>query len=321
MLTSMPRLVIDRRLPRVSGIVTTALLTVCLGGLAAPALAQGTVPQPPVRDKAFWRAVMTNDVKAPADVPLPVLLNELSARLGSPDPEWRDDIAYSVLANWIYRQRIVPEDERRRLLRSWQDNLTIGIGQRDDDTVLLRSFSALSLGVLAILDNETPYLDRETFNGLLGASLAYLRDEQDVRGFDARLGWLHSVAHTADLLKFLARSRHLQPQEQAAILNAIAAKLTVVVTPLVHGEDERLARAVLSIVSRTDFDEAGFAAWLKAMAVRPQAGVPTLATLAAGQNRKDVLVSLFAVLSTDRRDLAGVARARALVLETLKGFM
>ena len=50
----------------------------------------------------------------------------------------------------------------------------------------------------------------------------YLKDEQDVRGFDARLGWLHSVAHTADLLKFLARSPHLQVQEQAVVLKAIA---------------------------------------------------------------------------------------------------
>ncbi len=296
----------------------------CVLGLlltTAPALAQGASAQGVVRDKAFWQGVIKNEFKPPADVPLLILLGELNTLLGSPDPELRDDIAYSVLANWIYRQRIVPVEERQRLLRSWQDNLRAGIGQQGTDTVVLRSFSALALGVLAILDNEVSYLDREAFSTLLASSLAYLKDEQDVRGFDARLGWLHSVAHTADLVKFLARSRHLQPQEQAAILKAIADKLTVVSTPLVHGEDERLARAVLSIIGRADFDEAGFAAWLKTMAPVRQTAAPTLATLAAGQNRRDLLVSLFAVLSTDRRDLAGVTRARAMVLETLRGFM
>lgn len=298
-----------------------ALLALGLYLLPTAAAAQGASAQGAVRDKAFWRGVIQNEFKAPPDVPLLILLGELNTMLGSPDPELRDDIAYSVLANWIYRQRIVPVEECQRLLRSWQANLKIGIGQQGTDAVVLRSFSALSLGVLAILDNEAPYLDRDAFNTLLASSLAYLKDEQDVRGFDARLGWLHSVAHTADLVKFLARSRHLQPQEQAVILTAIADKLTAVSTPLVHGEDERLARAVLSIVGRADFDEAGFAAWLKTMAPKPQTTTPTLATLATGQNRKDLLVSLFAVLSTDRRDLAGVTRARAMVLETLRGIM
>lgn len=298
-----------------------AVVTLGLVLSAAPASAQGASTQGVVRDKAYWQGVIKNEFKAPADVPLLILLSELNTMLGSPDPELRDDIAYSVLANWIYRQRIVPVEERQRLLRSWQDNLKTGIGQQGHDTVVLRSFSALALGSLAILDNEAPYLDREAFSALLASSLAYLKDEQDVRGFDARLGWLHSVAHTADLVKFLARSRHLQPQEQASILKAIADKLAVVSTPLVHGEDERLARAVLSIVGRADFDEAGFGAWLKTMTPTRQTTAPTLATLATGQNRKNVLVSLFAVLSTDRRDLGGVTRARTMVLEALKGFM
>jgi len=288
---------------------------------AGPVCAQGTSAQGGVRNKAYWQGVITNEFKPPAGVPLLILLGELNTMLGSPDPELRDDIAYSVLATWIYRQRIVPVGERMRLLRSWQDNLKAGIGEQGDEGVVLRSFSALALGVLAILDTEAPFLDRDAFSTLLASSLAYLKAEQDVRGFDARLGWLHSVAHTADLVKCLARGRHLQPQEQAVVLTAIADKLAAVSTPLVHGEDERLARAVLSIVGRPDFDEAAFAAWLTTMAPVRQTGVPTLATLATGQNRRDLLVSLFAMLSTDRRDLPGITRARAVVLESLKGFM
>ncbi len=126
--------------------------------------------------------------------------------------------------------------------------------------MLRRSFSALSLGVLAILDNEAPYLERDEFDGLLAAALEYLRNEKDVCSFDATMGWLHSVAHTADLLKFLARSRHLRVQQQGMVLSAITGKLRAVETVLVDGEDERLARAVLSIAARPDFDEAAFAA-------------------------------------------------------------
>ncbi len=81
----------------------------------------------------------------------------------------------------------------------------------------------------------------------------------------------------------------------------------------------RKARTVLSIVARTDFDEAGFAAWLKTLAPIRRTTGPTLATLAIDQNRRDLLVALFMVLSTDRRDLPGLTRARTLVFESLRG--
>lgn len=284
-----------------------------------PVFPQSGSGQTTTHDKAFWQAVVRDGFKVPAAAPLPALIGELNTMLGSPDPELRDDIAYSVLANWIYRQRIVPVEERLRLLETWERQLTSGIGERDTPTVIRRSFSALSLGVLVILDNEAPYLDRAVFARVLESAITYLKAERDVRGFDARFGWLHSVAHTADLLKFLARNPHLQVAEQALILNAIAEKLSVVDTPLVHGEPERLARAVQSVVARPDFDEAGFVAWLKAMAPIRRTTPPTAATLAIDQNRRDLRVSLFMVLSTDRRDLPGLVRARTLLLESLRG--
>jgi hypothetical protein len=297
----------------------TLTLFVVTMAVAAPAFAQATSGQAQARDKAFWQAVIKNEFKVPAGTPLPVLLTELSTMLSSADPELRDDVAYTVLANWIYRQRIVPAAERLRLLQQWEANLKAGIGERDTTSVLGRSFSALALGTLAILDNEAQYLDRPTFARLLESALTYLKTERDVRGFDDRLGWLHSVAHTADLLKFLARNPHLQAAEQALVLNGIGEKLSAVTTPLVHGEDERLARAVLSIVARADFDESGFAAWLKTMTPIRRNTDPTLATLATDQNRRNLLTSLFMVLSTDRRDLPGITRARTLVLDVLRG--
>jgi len=275
---------------------------------------------PTTRDKAFWKAVAGKEFAVPAGVPLPILLDELTQLLGDVDPELRDDLGYSTLANWIYRQRVVSVDERVRLLGVWEQNLSVGVDGTNTNTVLRRSFSALALGTLVILDNETPYLSRDQFSRLLASSVKYLREERDVRGFDARVGWMHSVAHTADLLKFLARSRHLQPAEQALILTAISDKWNSVTTPLVYGEDERMARAVLSLAARPDFDEVAYVGWLKTMTTR-RTTPPTVETLATDQNRRDVLVSLFTVLSTDRRDLPTIVKARALLLETLRTFM
>jgi hypothetical protein len=270
-------------------------------------------------DKAFWHGVAAAKFAVPPGASLPALLDELTMLLGSPDPELRDDIAYTTLTQWIYRQRIVPVAERRRLLREWTANLTRGIGERGTPGVLRRSFSALALGPIAILDNEAPYLEQAEFDALLSAAIAYLKDERDVRGFDASAGWMHSVAHTGDLLKFLARSRHLRVEQQAAILNAISTKLRATETVLVDGEDERVARAVLSIAARDDFDAAGFTTWVASLAPPKRAAPPTPADRAGDQNVRHLVVSLFAVISADARPLTQLDTARGILLAHLKG--
>jgi hypothetical protein len=196
-------------------------------------------------DKTFWLDLAEKRFAVPEGASADVLARELSGLLRSPDPVLRDDVAYSGLVALIFRQRAVSPETRRALADEWMANLTAGIGERGTDSVFGRSFSALALGVVAALDNETPVLERAEFDRVLEAALAYLAAERDVRGFDVAQGWMHSVAHTADLLKFLGRSRHLEPAGQAAIFTAVAAKLGTVDEVLTHGEDERLARAVL----------------------------------------------------------------------------
>lgn len=289
--------------------------------MAVLALTTASASQTAGHDKTWWKQIAANKYVPPAGEPLPPLVRELSGYLGSPDPELRDDIGYTTLVAWIYRQKIVPVEMRRGLLTEWTGNLRTGIGSRGTDAVFLRSFSALALGIHAALDNDAPWLDRAEFNTLLTAALAYLRDEVDVRGFDAKKGWMHSAAHTADLLKFLARSRHLEPGQQALVLDAILDKVSRTEEVFTHGEDERLARAVLSIAARTDFDEAGFGRWAAKFVPLGGRGAPTPASLATTQNRKNLAVAVHTVLATDARDLPSIQSTRAIMLATLKKFM
>ena len=97
----------------------------------------------------------------------------------------------------------------RPMILMLEANLRKGIGAIGTDGVLLRSFSALTLSVVAARDSEAPFLSAEEYATLLDAALAYFHDERDTRGFDAAKGWMHSAAHTSDLLKFLARNPRL----------------------------------------------------------------------------------------------------------------
>ena len=102
--------------------------------------------------------------------------------LGSPDTEWRDDVGYGVVASCVYQKKLLSAEERRELVSRLSGNLRRGIGETGSDSVLLRSFSALDLSILAALEGKDPALDDAGFRKLLDDALAYLRDERDLRG-------------------------------------------------------------------------------------------------------------------------------------------
>ena len=269
-------------------------------------------------DLAFWRAQLAADAVPPEAAAMPGLLRELDVLLASPDPEQRDDVAFTLLSRWLYRERRVAVPERRWLLTQWQPRLRQGIDTPGTDAVAARSFAALGLSLLVALDNDDPFLAPAEFAALAAAATSYLRDEHDVRGFTAEHGWLHSVAHTADLLKFLLRSKHLTGAQQAEALAAIAAKLDTVDEALAHGEDERLARAVLSLLLREDLDRPAVLAWLRTLR-EPAAGELTPAALVRAHNRGALFNQLHVLLAADVRDVPPLAAARALLQDLLRG--
>lgn len=279
-------------------------------------------------DLAFWRSWLQTDAKTPTAAELPALLRELDGMLTSPDPVVRDDVAFSLLTRWLYRERCVAADERRWLLAQWLPRLRLGIdtkgtgtegtGTKGTGDVAARSFAALSLSLLVALDNDEPFLAADEFATIAAAAFAYLRNERDVRGHDGARGWLHSVAHTADLLKFLLRSKHLTSDQQGAALAAIADKLARTDVALTHGEDARLARALASLLLRQDLARAPAQAFLRELATaRPSE--PSAATLAQAHNRSALLAQLHLLLAAETRPLPQLEAARALVLSALRG--
>ena len=310
-----------------------ALLPAALGLILAAQPAAAATGQPvtgQARGLPFWVA-LEKGCAVPAGETAAGLVREAVSFLGSPDSAWRDDVGYSVVAGCVYEKRALQPAERRALVAELAANLRRGIGETGTDSVLLRSFSALDLSILAALEDEDPALDAAGYRQLLDAALAYLWDERDLRGLEPRVGWIHATAHTADLLKFLARDPRFGVVDQGRLLEAAWAKLTTAGTPVfTHAEDERLAAAIAALVKRADLDAAGFAAWLARFpALERQlwsSAPPRPQQLDAAQNARNLLRSLFVALSLPAPARAGTApappnpaveRARDQVLETL----
>jgi len=271
-------------------------------------------------EKEFWLAVAKDDYKPPAGKSMAELSRSLSAMLGSPDPEMRDEIAYKTFFHWIYQDRTLSPDDLRPLITEWLSNLTKDVGSTGTDAVLKRSFSALVLSVVVARDNAAPFLEEEEFRRILNGAIAYDDAEKDLRGYEPEKGWFHSAAHTADLLKFLGRSRYLKESDQASILGAINRKMRSAEIVFTFGEDERMARAVLSIVARKDFESHAFQEWLANCKPVPLTSAsPSLGDLRTNQNLKNMLAKPEVLLVDLPPDAPHAKEAAAAVEKTLNG--
>ena len=113
--------------------------------------------------------------------------------LGHPDPHIRDELVYPALYTWI--TQALSAEQLRYVLRLLLDSehLFFKLGQVDDETVLVRSFTLLQ--IVAVLDRQQqePCLATDEVRQLVPVLLRYLDGEQDLRGYDVLLGWLHAA--------------------------------------------------------------------------------------------------------------------------------
>jgi hypothetical protein len=229
------------------------LLSIMLAAVAASA-----------HDRQFWERIAQQQYAVPAGESASALAHELSGFLASPDSELRDDLAYSILTHWIRAGKLSNED-LISLSDEWRANLKKNIGESGNDAVLERSFSALCLSEMAARDVKSPFLGTERYHALLSDALTYLTQERDLRGYEVKVGWIHATAHTADLLEALAENPALTTPEQERILNAISQRLATATIIYTHGEQDRLALAVMAIIERADFQKEAFMRWLQQM--------------------------------------------------------
>jgi Protein of unknown function (DUF2785) len=189
------------------------------------------------------------------------LLVDMNQLLASADPALRDNVAYSAAERWILRERRLSASDLRVLLQLWTRNLNDGLGTAGDDRVFKRSFSALCLSVIAAAEVSMPFLETEELQGFFDRLLDYFQRERDLRGFDPVHGWMHTVAHTSDTLKFLSRSPKLAAGSGARLLAAVRAKIESHDAVFTWGENDRMALALQSAVRRPDADAAALTEW------------------------------------------------------------
>ena len=188
-------------------------------------------------------------------------LNLLSC-VGDPDPEIRDGIVYESLS-FLLRNEKLSDATKIKLTTSLLDVLQ----GPDDKKGFLKPFAALDLSELARADRIRPYLNTEQRASLVSTTATYMRQIDDYRGYDNKVGWRHAVAHTSDIMLQLSLNDNVTIQQLLGLSQALATQ----VSPdnghaYIHGESERLARPILYMARRGKLSQLEWDTWFAQIA-------------------------------------------------------
>lgn len=193
-----------------------------------------------------WQRIQANQFAFPEGGSVEELVAELVDMLASPDPKTRDEIALSALGTWV-DDGVVPDDQLRPL-----GDLMARRFQADE--VQARSFAPLVLDVIVGSRGVCEMRWVDAFEG-------WYATETDLRGHHDDLGWLHAVAHGADLLGTFGRRLEVEPRR---MLDLGARRMLVPTDTVWHDQEhDRLAYALGKVLTRQDLSPEDASAWLE----------------------------------------------------------
>jgi hypothetical protein len=238
-------------------------------------------------DRTFWQSIVDNDYAVPTGYSLATLTSELLMQLGSTERVFREELVYPILDGWISRGYYSVADLSNMAIQL-SHNLTKGLGEQGTDTVLLRSYSLLTLSSIIYEDSRQRWLEKGLVAQLFEDALVHLAAEKDLRGYDNEQGWLHAIAHSADYLFAFALHPLIEKRDLERIMNAVVAKIS---EPIAHvylyGEEERLTRTVMGVLQRDMLSLAFFVEWLQRL-IHPQGRTALNADFESGSLMKIV---------------------------------
>ena len=181
-------------------------------------------------DEINW--IFENEFKIHPEFPLEEQLDQFLLYLGSPDSLIREK-SLSILGTWTEKD-LLTDEQLIDMAEKTSESILIGLGEKNTDSVFLRSFSALILANIIdldeafaqqIIEDRKPFLTEALIEKYLDASLKYYREEKDIRGYVEEKEWAHSIAHGADLFRKLAKHRLLGKEELLRILEVFKMKI------------------------------------------------------------------------------------------------
>lgn len=191
------------------------------------------------------------------------LAYKLIDNIGDHDSHIRDELIYPNLAHLLYDKHFDEEQltEIARLLIS-PKCLMFDIDNYVEYSVLVRSFSILQLVIIVGVHNRDHIISEKVIHEIYDAFMEYFPLETDVRGYDKEVGWLHSIAHSADLFSQLVKVESLKERELKQMFKAMSYKFRNKDYFFRYDEDERMVTAIYNGLERHILQEDFIKGWI-----------------------------------------------------------
>ena len=248
-------------------------------------------------NKEALRSIVEQNYAIPEALDSLDFAQKLLANLGSGDEELRDDLSYMILARGILEPgKLGPEQLKQLLINVLSDkHLFYHIGEVNNDSTLMRSFSNLIIAAILYTDALRPGLSRESIGRVKDALVRYVREEKDWRGYIEGKGWAHSMAHLAEALDTYAQHPYVTSDDRKDVLKLLS-QLSKTSVPLFYEEDVRLATVAHHIILGKQVDTEFLEGWLKSCYVQREADIRSWRR---ANNTKNFLRSLYFLLMWD----------------------
>ena len=122
------------------------------------------------------------------------------------------------------------------------------IGRKQLRLAPRRTFSLLLIAAILERDTVETFLSPQTINELVPTVGRYLDQERVWVGYSRQIGWVHAMAHTADVILEILRSSKSTEASRSHLLQIVENALLRSRFPWSFGEDERLCTAVSSLL-------------------------------------------------------------------------
>lgn len=176
--------------------------------------------------KEILQTVIENQFEPPKNLTPRECLPLFYKYIGSKDAELRDELIFSVMANWIYKGIYTREQIYKIADTLVEDEFILnGLGLEKDDSVFIRSATALQLWALIVTHKKRNFLPFNTIAVIYEKSLKLLKDEVDYRTYVEGAGWANSISHTANIFLELVQLPEMKKPMIIEIMNTICDKV------------------------------------------------------------------------------------------------
>lgn len=244
--------------------------------------------------------IKLNEYQVPEGTDSFELAKQMMQDIGSPDPVLRDELIYSIMANWISSDRFTFDELRELLSISIDDqHLYYRLGEIDTNSVFTRAFSVLMIPLIIGVHLRSPFLQDKEIKHVNRLTIQYLIDERDHRGYVDELGWAHAIAHAADALDELAQCKEIDRDDLLSILEVLQTKICYSRAVYRDNEDERIVTAVVNILNRNLLEDVVIQDWLEELLEHLRNCTEYLDRYTLKNNIKNFLRSLYFRIRND----------------------